>query len=97
MAGLWEKWQKPDGGKVCSFTILTTEPNDMMRPIHNRMPVILRPEDEEPWIDPTVRDPGKVKALLAPFPSDQMECYQVSRLVNNPRNCTLECIEPAGS
>src|SRR5262245_39616756 len=51
LAGLWDVWRKPDGKRVESFTIITTEPNEMLRPIHNRMPVILRPEDEEQWLD----------------------------------------------
>jgi putative SOS response-associated peptidase YedK len=51
LAGLWDVWRKPDGGKVESFTIITTEPNELVRPVHNRMPVILRPEDEEQWLD----------------------------------------------
>jgi putative SOS response-associated peptidase YedK len=50
-AYLWDMWRKPDGKKVESFTIITTEPNELVRPIHNRMPVILRPEDEEQWLD----------------------------------------------
>jgi putative SOS response-associated peptidase YedK len=50
-AGLWDVWHKPDGKRVESFTIITTEPNELVRPIHNRMPVILRPEDEDQWLD----------------------------------------------
>ena len=51
IAGLWDVWRKPDGKRVESFTIITTEPNELLRPIHNRMPVILRPNDEEQWLD----------------------------------------------
>ena len=51
LAGLWDTWRKPDGKRVESFTIITTEPNELVRPVHNRMPVILRPEDEEQWLD----------------------------------------------
>ena len=51
LAGLWDMWRKPDGKRVESFTIITTEPNELVRPIHNRMPVILLPEDEERWLD----------------------------------------------
>jgi putative SOS response-associated peptidase YedK len=51
LAGLWDAWWKPDGKRVESFTIITTEPNELIEPIHNRMPVILQPEDEEQWLD----------------------------------------------
>jgi putative SOS response-associated peptidase YedK len=61
LAGLWDVWRKPDGKRVESFTIITTEPNELVRPIHNRMPVILLPEDEEQWLD--------VPAHLSPRPN----------------------------
>jgi putative SOS response-associated peptidase YedK len=51
LAGLWDVWWKPDGKRVKSFTIITTEPKELVRPIHNRMPVILQPEDEDQWLD----------------------------------------------
>jgi putative SOS response-associated peptidase YedK len=64
LAGLWDVWRKPDGKRVESFTIITTEPNELVRPIHNRMPVILRPEDEEQWLDASRTPFVKAKSLL---------------------------------
>ena len=63
LAGLWDVWRKPDGKRVESFTIITTEPNELVRPIHNRMPVILRPEDEAPWPDTSPNSFAKARAL----------------------------------
>ena len=78
LAGLWDIWRKPDGKKVESFTIITTEPNDLIQPIHNRMPVILRREDEEEWLDATRRAPfAKAKSLLKPYPEDLMDAHVV--------------------
>jgi putative SOS response-associated peptidase YedK len=80
LAGLWDVWRKPDGKRVESFTIITTEPNELVRPIHNRMPVILRPEDEEPWLD-TSRTPfTKARSLLQPYPEELMEAHDVSTI-----------------
>jgi putative SOS response-associated peptidase YedK len=93
-AGLWDVWQKPGGDRLLSFTIITTEANDLMRPIHNRMPVILHRENEELWLDPELKDFNKLASLLTPYPSDMMESYEVAPLVNSPRNDTPECIEP---
>jgi putative SOS response-associated peptidase YedK len=65
---LWDVWRKPDGGKVESFTIITTEPNELVRSIHNRMPAILQPEDEEQWLDASRAPFVKAKSLLKPYP-----------------------------
>lgn len=94
-AGLWDIWKKPDGSEVRSFTIITTEPNDLMRPIHNRMPCLLRPQDEEKWLDPDLRDATKLLPVLAPYPAKEMEAYEVSTLVNSPRNDSPECVKQA--
>ena len=64
LAGLRDAWRKPDGKWVESFTIITTEPNKLVRPIHNRMPVILRPEDEEQWLDASRTGFAKARSLL---------------------------------
>jgi putative SOS response-associated peptidase YedK len=95
-AGLWDAWQKPDGDILLSFTIITTEANDLMRSIHDRMPVILREKDEGMWLDPDLKDVKKLIPLLTPYPSDMMEGYEVSTLVNSPKNDTPECIESRG-
>lgn len=92
-AGLWESWQDPEGPEVRSCTILTTDPNELLAPVHNRMPVILHPEDYELWLDPDVREVDLLSPLLVPYPADSMEAYPVSRRVNNPANDEPDCIE----
>jgi len=93
-AGLWEHWQSPDGEVIESCTILTAEPNELMRPIHNRMPVILPPTAYDQWLDPTFQYAEPLKALLRPYPSDELRAYPVSTLVNNPRHDVPQCLEP---
>ncbi len=93
-AGLWDTWKKPDGNELQSFTIITTEANDLIRPVHDRMPVILKQEDEEKWLDPDITDSSKLTALLGPLQSDVMAAYQVSALINSPKNDVAKCIEP---
>jgi putative SOS response-associated peptidase YedK len=93
-AGLWDVWRKPDGGKVESFTIITTEPNELVRPIHNRMPVILRREDEEQWLDASRIPFAKAKSLLKPYPEELMDAHDVSPIVNSAKYDGLECIRP---
>jgi len=92
-AGLWESWEGPDQ-VVESCTILTTDANELMRPIHDRMPVILAPAAYEPWLDPTVQEPQQLAPLLVPYPSEPMTAYPVSTLVNSPTNEDPRCIEP---
>ena len=90
-AGLWEIWQAPDNSTIESCTILTTTPNVLMAPIHNRMPVIVEPEDYEMWLDPG-DSPTDGLHLLRPFSPDKMAAYPVSTFVNNPRNDAPQCI-----
>lgn len=94
MAGIWEAWQSGDGSYLESCTILTTEPNTLMKPIHHRMPVIVNPQDYELWLDPAVQKGDAVQSLLRPFEAGAMQAYEVSTAVNNPRNETATCIEP---
>ena len=96
-AGLWEVWYSPEGDEIRSATILTTEPNDFMATIHNRMPVILPPEDYEAWLVPDEQDPADLQSLMRPFAADQMAAYPVSTFVNRPSNDTPETIEPLAS
>jgi putative SOS response-associated peptidase YedK len=96
MAGLWETWKAPSGEWVHSCTIITTTSNTLIEPIHNRMPVILSRETENAWLDQDIGDPGFLMELLGPYPSEEMEAYQVSTLVNSPANETSECIAPVG-
>jgi len=93
-AGLWEAWTSPEGEEIRSCTIITTEANDLLKPIHDRMPVILRQEAEATWLDHTIQDPVRLLALLLPFPAEEMEVFPVSTKVNNPANDRPECIEP---
>lgn len=93
LAGLWERWDKGDQ-PIESCAILTTEANELMQSIHDRMPVILPPEQYGLWLDPRNGDTGKLAKLLRPFPSEEMVAYKVSTLVNNPRNDVAKCIEP---
>ena len=96
-AGLWEVWYSPEGDEIRSATILTTEPNDFMATIHNRMPVILPPEDYESWLAPDEQKPADLQPLMRPFTADQMAAYPVSTFVNRPSNDTPETIEPLAS
>lgn len=91
-AGLWEHWQKDADQAIESCTLLTTDANDLVRPLHDRMPVILAPEDYERWLDPGTAIP-QLEALLRPYPGDAMTAYPVSVQVNNPRNEGPACVE----
>ena len=93
-AGLWEQWQPPEGEAIESCTILTTEPNDLMKPIHQRMPVLLPTEAYEQWLDSRVQDFPALHSWLHPYPGDDLRAYPVSTLVNNPRHDRPECLEP---
>ncbi len=93
-AGLWESWSNPDGDTVLSCTIITTEPNELVADIHNRMPVILPPEAYDRWLDPAERQPAELQDLLTPYPAEAMTAYEVSTVVNNPRNDSPQCVEP---
>jgi putative SOS response-associated peptidase YedK len=93
-AGLWDHWGHGDG-RIESCTIITTDANDLLRPLHDRMPVFLHKADYATWLDPDNDDPDELQSLLVPFPSEEMEAYPVSSVVNNAKNETPECIEPA--
>jgi putative SOS response-associated peptidase YedK len=93
-AGLWEHWQSPDGSEVQSATIITTQPNELMATLHNRMPVILHSNTYTQWIDPAPQSPDRLQNLLVPYPTEEMEAYPVSTLVNSPGNDRAECILP---
>lgn len=94
-AGLWEYWER-DGEIIESGTILTTEANGTMRPLHERMPVILDPADYAAWLDPANRDVQGLKALLRPCGDDVLTASAVGALVNNPRHDDPRCLEPVG-
>ena len=94
-AGLWDDWQGPDGSEIKSATIITTSPNELMAPIHNRMPVILPKEAYSLWLDPTPHFPVDLNSRLKPYPADDMIAYPISTLVNSPANDTPEVLVPA--
>ena len=84
-AGLWDSWRSPDGQQVRTCTIVTTEPNELLATIHNRMPAILAPEGREIWLDSSLHDERALLPLLVPYKTDEMAARPVSRLVNDPR------------
>ncbi|HEY8393907.1 MAG TPA: SOS response-associated peptidase [Thermaerobacter sp.] len=92
-AGLWERWDGP-GGPLLTCCLLTTRANALVAPIHDRMPVILRPEWEEPWLDPAITDPAKLEPALAPYPAERMSFHPVSTRVNSPLNDDPDCVRP---
>jgi putative SOS response-associated peptidase YedK len=89
-AGLWERW-----GELETCTILTTSPNELCAPLHDRMPVILGTSDYGRWLDPSQTDAAELQPLLAPYPADEMLAEPVSTRVNNVRNEDETCIAPA--
>lgn len=96
-AGLWEHWKPKEGQEgepINSFTIIVTNANELLKPVHDRMPVILRPEDYTLWLEggPDAADDAEV--LLRPFPSEQLRADPVSTRVNSPQNDDPSCIEP---
>jgi putative SOS response-associated peptidase YedK len=94
-AGLWDRWKDPAGNVIESCTILTTESNALLKEIHNRMPVILQPEDYDLWLDPGVTDPKQLSPLLKPFDGRLMRIYPVSTAVNKSTNDSSECAKEA--
>jgi putative SOS response-associated peptidase YedK len=94
-AGLYEIWTPPLGDQLITCTIITTEPNGLVRPIHDRMPVILPKAAEDLWLDPGVEDHTRLLDLLNPYPADEMAAHSVSSLVNSVKNDSPQCIEPA--
>lgn len=94
-AGLWECW-KGGGDEVESCTIIVTEANELLESIHDRMPVIVSPEDYDLWLDPEFEDKESLQKMLRPYPVGEMEAYPVNTIVNTPKNDVEECIQPMG-
>ena len=92
-AGLWERWEKSGLAPIQSFVIVVTEANELMRAIHERMPVILHPSIFDAWLDPKTA-PAAAQALLRPYDPDAMEAFPVSARVNSPRHDDPDCIAP---
>ena len=91
-AGIWDVWRTSEGKDLRSFSIITTEPNELMRPLHNRMPVILRKENEHRWLQDI--EIQEAQTMLAPYSFDDLEAYPISTLVNSPRNNSEDVINP---
>jgi putative SOS response-associated peptidase YedK len=94
-AGLWDRWHKGEE-PIESCTILTTDANELVAPLHDRMPVIIPRSAYDLWLDPKVRDPEMLKPLLVPYSSSEMDAYPVSEVVNSPKNEVAECVERVG-
>jgi putative SOS response-associated peptidase YedK len=95
LAGLWERWNDPASGEtIRSFTIITTTPNELCAPIHNRMPVILPPSRYAAWLGEEPADAEELAATLQPYPSKLMRAYRIGPAVANVRNEGAELIEP---
>lgn len=92
-AGLWEFWNSPEGQTIRTCTIVTTEPNELLKPIHNRMPVIVPRELEELWLDPSPKAQEELECVLRPYRIEELELFDVSPLVNLPSNDGPECIQ----
>jgi putative SOS response-associated peptidase YedK len=90
-AGLWESWES-NGDSIRTCSILTTEPNNTVAPIHDRMPVLLEPQEEQQWLEDD--DGGSLKQLLDPYPDDDLTAYRISTAINNPDNENPGVVEP---
>ncbi len=93
LAGITELWNGPDGA-VRTVSLITTVPNELMRTIHDRMPVIVPAEDYAAWMDPTNVNVVDLAKFIRPYPSEHMLAHQVSKRVNTPKNDDAELIEP---
>ena len=95
MAGLWEHWQDPAGNELETCTILTTAANAMVGELHDRMPVILDPEDYDAWLDTSDEETAVAKTLCRPYPAELMMHRPVSTYVNNARHEGQACVKTA--
>lgn len=93
MAGLWERWDGPDG-PIDSCTILTCAANELIEPLHDRMPVILPPEAHSVWLDEGVGEPERLEPLLVPLPSSEMTMHPIGERINSPANDDASLLEP---
>ena len=94
MAGLWATWKSPEGVVIESCTLLTTAANSVLRPLHDRMPVILPRERYAQWLDPACREPSELLPLLRPCPDDWLDCRPVGPEVNDVRFDDASCLQP---
>ncbi len=92
-AGLYSRWKSPEGEEITTCTIITTEANELLKPVHDRMPVILPADKYDEWLNSKEKDKAKLLALLKPYPSDEMEYYDVTLYANKPEFERLDVIE----
>jgi putative SOS response-associated peptidase YedK len=93
-AGLWERWQPAGGEAIESMTIITTQANELLRPLHERMPVILPRERYSIWLDPHLDNPADLLPLLTSYPDEKLTLYRVSSWVSNARHEGEKCLTP---
>ncbi len=96
-AGLYDVWTDKNGRELKTFTIITGVPNEIVSEVHNRMPVILKEEDERTWLNPDIVEPERLLNLLRPYPDNEMEDYIVSKAVNSPAHDDPDVISPQES
>jgi putative SOS response-associated peptidase YedK len=96
MAGIWESWKSPEGRSIYSCAVITTGPNELMKNIHDRMPCILKQSDEKIWLDPALTDSTYLNQCLQPLDEALMDAYEVSSLVNSPKNNSIELVKKIG-
>lgn len=96
-AGIWSTWKDDNGHEFKTYSIMTCEPNKEMKAIHNREPVILHPEDEASWIEPSNDQQSSLERLLFPLEDNSLEIYEVSRDVNSPRNNDESLLKPVAA
>jgi putative SOS response-associated peptidase YedK len=97
LAGLWETWRSSAGERVRSFAIVTTAANSLLAPVHDRMPVILAPENWPAWLGERAADPDELKSLLVPYPAEDMVIWLVDKRVGNVNNKDPSLIEPVAA
>jgi putative SOS response-associated peptidase YedK len=96
-AGLWDTWQGPDGKELVTCCIITTTPNALLAPVHDRMPVILQPKFYDVWLSEEARPAEELLPALVPYPAEEMEGYPVSTFVNKPDHDSAQCVQPLTS
>ncbi len=94
LGGVWSSWKSPDGERIATCSILTTTPNELVAPIHDRMPVILPRQSWERWLDREVTEPDEVRSLLVPASDGSLREHSVATLVNDVKNNYPECVAP---
>jgi putative SOS response-associated peptidase YedK len=97
IAGIWERWLAPDGSEIESCSLLTTRPNALVAPIHDRMPVLIEPEDYATWLDTGLQRSDALQHLLRPYDADKLAAYPVGMQVNNARYDEADCVVAVGS